>query len=265
MYRVRLEVAQLCPAPTCHHPNLTSHIHLGSVYPVFFTKKLIMSNPEHGATEKQMAATSLQGPEADWSGVPGWGPNPTFRHGASLSSLQEPYKTVISSASPSLQEKIFCCFKGKPKRQYGRESIGEYVITLDGQTQIHEMAGEVKKQWEILKLQVDDIIRRTPTKSEAEATPIVMVRGFMKSVSGGPSIPVVAISSSSDSYATHLQKTIQSSGILKGTGCSVEIMYNPRPVAKPKKPTVTRNTPVMGRGALAVDYNDLELGPRQVH
>jgi hypothetical protein len=225
-----------------------------------------MSNLEHGTKEKQMVATSLQGPEADWSGVPGWGPNPTFRHGASLGSLREPYKTsVISSTSPSLQEKIFCCFKSKPKRQYGRESIGAYVSTLDRGTQIHEMAGEVKEQWEILKLQVDDIIRRTPTKSEAEAAPIVMVHGFMKSVSGGPSIPVVAISSSSDSYATHLQKTIQSSGILKGTGFSVEILYNPRPVAKPRKPTVTRNYPVMGRGALAVDYNDLELGPRQVH
>jgi hypothetical protein len=242
-------------------PNLTSHIHLGSVCPVFFTKKLIMSNPEHGTTEKQMAATSLRGPEPDC--VPGWGP--TFRHGASLGSLREPYKTsVISSTSPSLKGKILCCFKGKPKRQYGRESLGAYVTTLDGQTQIHKIGEEVENQWNTLKLKVDDIIRRTPTKSEAEATPIVMVHGFMKSVSEGPSIPVVVISSSSDSYATHLQKTIQSSGILKGTGFSVEILYNPRPVAKLRKPTVTRNTPVMGRGALVVDNNDLEIGPRQV-
>ena len=103
------------------------------------------------------------------------------------------------------------------------QDIGNTVGASGGQ-ELCELKGKTEDEWKALEPQLEDIIRRTPTKHEYEPTPTVLLHGF---VTRNPDIPKIAISSSSLSYATHLQKTIYKSGILDRSRFKVMILKKP--------------------------------------
>ena len=114
----------------------------------------------------------------------------------------------------------------------GDRTCGQKVGMVNGHN-LFELQRTEEEAWHNLEPQIEDIIRRTPTKSESESTPTVLLHGFMVKKSTAPAIPTVAISSSSPSYATHLLKEIRRSGVLDRSGFKVMILNTP--IQKPKE------------------------------
>lgn len=84
-----------------------------------------------------------------------------------------------------------------------------------------------QRMWGVLNAEINDIIRRTPTKSDAEPIPTVILRGFVTTTANQSPVPTVAIKSSSATYAVRLKKEIERSGLLDDSGFKVTIVTKP--------------------------------------
>jgi hypothetical protein len=93
-------------------------------------------------------------------------------------------------------------------------SVGQPFGKL-GKDELSEIIGTWKGHWNALRPQIEDIIRRTPSLSENETAPLVLLQGFMAGPEGKHALPTVVVSCNSDTYGTQLEKAIHRSGVLK--------------------------------------------------
>jgi hypothetical protein len=122
---------------------------------------------------------------------------------------QQPTLTAVESSSLE-----------SAKLQHPHWGVGNKRGVIGPQT-IWEMIGPVKDEWEKLEPRIEDLVGQTPTKSKYEITPAVVLNGLMIGYTAEDATPTVLVSSTSESYASHLKKAIQRNGMLDTTAFDV--------------------------------------------
>ena len=127
----------------------------------------------------------------------------------------------------SLTNSVLCCFRKRESVSPSfTQSIGKRYGDADGET-IWEIDGPYKLHWNAVRPQVEDIVLRTPTKSEIGTAPIVLLRGFMAGGKEADALPTLFITSSSESYAKQLHKAIRRSGVLERYNFRIKVVRDP--------------------------------------
>ena len=134
---------------------------------------------------------------------------------------------------------MICCFRVRkyskanafsskwlPSPPPFERSVGRKFGTVDGDT-LWKLQGPYEYYWQELRPQIEDIVRRTPTKSENETSPVVRLHGFMAGTEMADALPTVAITCSSATYANQLKKAVLRSGLLDRYNFQSRILNRP--------------------------------------
>jgi hypothetical protein len=106
------------------------------------------------------------------------------------------------------------------------DSAGTKFGTINGDT-LWKLQGPYEYYWQELRPLLEDIVRRTPPKSENETSPVVHLHGYMAGTEKMNALPTVAIMCSSAAYANQIKKAVLHSGLLDRYNFQSRVLNGP--------------------------------------
>ena len=106
------------------------------------------------------------------------------------------------------------------------DSAGTKFGSIHGDT-LWKLQGPYEYYWQEIRPLLEDIVRRTPPKSQNETSPVVHLHGYMAGTEQTNALPTVAIMCSSASYANQLKKAVLHSGLLDRYNFQCRVLNGP--------------------------------------